>query len=309
MIAYSFEIRKDIFRQILSKGSFGYFFDAPYQDMQILELKPNADLIELCYQMASEKHPHTINHNQDYVKRSQSEQLLDTFSGIYAETAVHILINKVSRIKDEFIKQFDLERTSWEYPNNISVKEYDLKIVSCLDESRYVDIEVKSSAWTDVRHFYDKCHLYGGHINNISELTAIMDYYFQVLIHKQKDETVSPKTLLNGKVKLYIVAGISAKGLYEKGFVGTHSTKAKMVSDNDRVADFINNHKGQIQNASNLQEIKSVVWQNQKELKQPLYIQIAIKNAQNPNETCRKIRADFLGLNLGVLSERLFDKF
>lgn len=311
MINYNFKNRLNIFRNIIDAKKFSDFFFQPKNiPIQILEFKPNADILELCERMANEKKNYVISHSQDYINRTQSEKNKDSFSGIIAETCINILISKISNIKDEYIRQFDLKRNSWAYPNkNSGEKEYDIKIISHFDETKYINIEVKSSACCgDIKNVYNTYHLYGGHINNINELTELMDYYFQVMIWKNNDKTdISKQNIQNGNIKIYLMGGISARDLYLNGFVGYHSTKGQRLDDDDRIAKFINDCKKELMDAKP-KEVIQIVKQNTKILKNPLYIQIALNKTKNVNEICREIRYSFLGLNSWILSQVLLKR-
>lgn len=311
MIDYSFENRLKIFREIVDSNKFRSFFLKPNNlNLEILEFIPNADILELCECMAKEKKDYTVSHNQDYASRTQDDKIKDSFSGIVAETCINILLSKISLIKDDYIKQFDLQRASWEYPKKEnSEKEYDIKIVSYFDKTRYINIEVKSSVCcNDISSVYNNYHLYGGHINNINELTEIMDYYFQVMIWKENKATnVSRQNIQNGNIKIYLMGAISARDLYLNGFVGHHSIKERPLNDDERVAKFINECKNELINAQP-HEIMQIIKANSKILKNPLYIQIALNKTKNVNEICRQIRYDFLGLNNGILSQMLLKK-
>ncbi|MDD7599492.1 MAG: hypothetical protein SPJ69_07855 [Campylobacter sp.] len=307
MIKYSFENRLNIFRQIVDTKKFQDFFFQPKNTaLKILEFIPNSDILELCEYMAKEKKNYTISHNQDYGNRTQNDKIKDSFSGILAETCINILLSKISLIKDSYIKQFDLERTSWEYPKQNGEKEYDIKIVSHFNEAKYINIEVKSSSCDgNIENVYNRYHLYGGHINNINELTEIMDYYFQVMIWKTNKNTfVTKENIENGSVKIYLMGAISARDLYLNGFVGHHTINEKSLNDNERVAKFINECKNELVNAD-FDEIMRIIKANEKILKNPLYIQIALNKTKNVNEICREIRYAFLGLNSGLLSQML----
>ncbi|WP_279144571.1 hypothetical protein [Helicobacter pullorum] len=311
MINYSFKDRLKIFRKIVDSNNFGNFFCKPNDlNLEILEFIPNADILELCECMAKEKKNYTISHNQDYVSRTQNDKIKDSFSGIIAETCINILLSKISHIKDEYIKQFDLQRTTWEYPKKENgEKEYDIKIISHFDETRCINIEVKSSVcYSEITSVYNNYHLYGGHINNINELTEIMDYYFQVMIWKKNKLTnISKESIQNGSVKIYLMGAISAKDLYLNGFVGHHSIKERPLNDDERVAKFINECKHELINAQPC-EIIQIIRANSKILKNPLYIQIALNRTKNVNEICRQIRYDFLGLNNSILSQILLKR-
>lgn len=312
MIDYKFENRCNIFRNIIDNKNFSDFFLWPEKNgPKILEFIPNTDILELCERMAEEKKDYTISHNQDYVSRTQSEKIRDSFSGIIAETCVNILLSKVSFIKDEYIKQFDLERSTWDYPKKENgEKEYDIKIVSYFDKTKFINIEVKSSrCYGDINKSYNTFHLYGGHINNINELTEVMDYYFQVMIWKKNKETVNSKeNIKNGSVKIYLMGAISARDLYMNGFVGHHSMEERPLGDDERIVKFINERKSELMNAQKPHEIMQIVKANSQTLKNPLYIQIALSKTKNVNEVCRQIRYDFLGLNSGILSRMLLKK-
>lgn len=307
MINYTFENRLEIFRKIIDDKKFGdFFFQPEYIPFKILEFKPNIDILELCECMAKEKKNYTISHNQDYGDRTQNDKIKDSFSGILAETCINILLSKVSLIKDNYIKQFDLERASWEYPKQNGEKEYDIKIVSHFNKAKYINIEIKSSSCSGkIEDIYNTYHLYGGHINNINELTEIMDYYFQVMIWKvDKSIFVTKENIEKGEVKIYLMGAISARDLYLKGFVGHHSIKEKPLNDDERVAKFINECKNELMSAD-YSEIMCIIKANTKTLKNPLYIQIALNQSKNVNEICREIRYAFLGLNNGLLSQML----
>lgn len=311
MIDYSFENRLKIFREIVDMKNFGHFFLKPNNvNINILEFIPDADILELCDHMAKEKKDYTISHNQDYESRTQMDKIKDSFSGMIAETCINILLSKISYIKDEYIMQFDLQRETWEYPKKENgEKEYDIKIVDCFNAKKFINIEVKSSVcYGNILEVYNSYHLYGGHINNINELTEIMDYYFQVMIWKEnKDTNVSKENIQKGSVKIYLMGAISAKDLYQNGFVGHHSIKEQPLNDDERIANFINECKDELINAE-AGEIIQIVKKNSKILKNPLYIQIALNKTKNVNEICRQIKYDFLCLNNSILSQKILKR-
>lgn len=256
------------------------------------------NMFDICSEISELKNKHLITHGQDYKERTKSKLYEDPFHGILAETAVHLWLLK-NGINKECIVRFDLERPSWEHPSlwNKPEIEYDLKIKVSKAER---DIEVKSSTFTnDINYVMNRYHLIGGHINQTSESVKPCEYYFQVFIQTD-NKPITFEDYHNNKVIIYLTCGTTLSDLYKNGFVGILSTKnTDILSENDRVRDFILKFKNEINKASSKDEIDRLIKKHEDILFQPLYIQMNIKDADSIDVITNKIQNDYASMLLG----------
>lgn len=313
--------RNKQFYQLFNKYKNNLFEVQSLNGFTVMKCNQIQEIYYFCSEMAKEKSKKTVNYGQDYVERSPLKQFNNAFTGIYAETYVHFLLLKYLNIKIEHIRQFDLIRKSWNYPStwNPPENEYDIIISSenKYETDNFISIEVKSSAnRMSLEVFVNYGHLLGGHINKINEKTDINDFYFQVYFQadndvyiKENDREVidySYENFENNKIEMYIVSGMPNKEFYTRGFAGTLHCKGNtyLPDDNMRLANFISNNITEINNliaTGDIESLKKFIKSKEKELKDPLYIQIVNKDADDVLNICKKLKTAYAG--------KLFEKF
>jgi hypothetical protein len=201
------------------------------------------------------KSQHTIDHNQNGIKRNFFDKFNKQLQGILAEISVKKILERVTTDLSCNVMRYDEVRTD----NFASPKgEYDLKIKT---KNKEVIIEVRSSMfYKDLKlRNIKKEPIIGSYTNNIKKTEKPSDMFFRPFIKMKKSKTII-EGLENNDLEIIIPSACTINHFNKNGYVGNlgqSNTEYNLVniSENTNIINFCQNLKKYLMTLDNKPDI------------------------------------------------------
>ncbi len=161
------------------------------------------------------KSQHTMNENQNGLKRNYFQKFNKQLQGILAEIAVKKILERVADNIDIEVIRYDEVRTdNFKY----SKGEYDLKIKT---KSKELIVEVRSSMFYKHLIFENikKEPIIGSYTNNVKKAEKPSDLFFRPFIILESSKTII-EGLENNDLKLIIPSACTINHFNKNGYIG-----------------------------------------------------------------------------------------
>ena len=187
---------------------------------------PTDAILNCCRDIANAKLPYVMGFSQNLQVRSTEQKLVQIFTGVLAETMVHVFLIEVCGIPPKNICRYDLERKDFLYHAS---EEYDLKIVfgtnQSFIEARNSRRHVQADDFSAGSDYDTAVYIIGQYLNQQKQQESINTLYVRPIL-QETTRSVSPyngltmdslcQEILNGVSIPYIISGTDASHMFGK---------------------------------------------------------------------------------------------